>query len=302
MTDDPDLASRTFDGTGTPPEGLRDVMIQMIEKRLDKTVDWSVCNVTDETVRARMLETDAKRMLLTMSTIKNRDKGFANVLFDKEAEKVSSAYVMWPNGAQLLKTHGDAMYCGSITVTSKDPHVLMIISVIDRDARMRLAALGITRDENKSSWSSLFGWVKERVPQFDPKCIVTNDDLHVHYAFEETLKPEACHVICYRRKFMGMQLKTIVWANNTEGVKKKYEDIKAFAVKSRLDESIRGRLPIIFADKFFEERSTLPVFTGDFLCQINPVMKCLKDFILPDKFDVFYTVNAVRFHRANDVV
>ena len=34
------------------------------------------------------------------------------------------------------------------------------------------------------------------------------------------------------------------------------------------------------------------VFTGDYLCQINPV----KNYILPDKFDVFYSVNAVRIH------
>ncbi len=156
MTDEDSVT--TFDGTGTPPEGLKNVMAEFFEKRLDKTVDWSVCNITDEETKAKMLETEAKRVLLVMGTIKNRDKGFAKVFYVKDGEdvKVSSLGVVWPNGAQLLRTHSDVIYCGSLSVTSKDPHVLMLICAIDSNNDMRLAAFGITRNDNQGFWSSLF--------------------------------------------------------------------------------------------------------------------------------------------------
>ena len=294
-----------FDGTGEPPEEAKKVMIEFFEKRMESTVDWSVCNITDEETKAKMLlDSYTKRILLIASTFKNRDKGFVNAFFDREGEgvKLTSFNAIWPNGVTLLKTHSDAIYCGSIAVTSKDPHVLMLITAIDENCDMRMAAMGVTRSENKESWRSLFTWVKERVPQFSPNCIVTNDDIHIHSAFEESVKPKACHIVCYRRKFMASQLKTIVWAFTTEEVRKKYEEIKSFAVKSRLDEKMKGRLPIIFADKFLEAKETLPCFTGDYLCQINPVMKRLKAFILPETFDVFFTLNGVRMHRANDAI
>ena len=294
-----------YDGNGEPPEEVRKNMIEFFEKRMESTVDWSVCNITDEETKAKMLlDDDTRRILLLAATIKNRKKGIANAFFDREGEgvKFASFNAVWPNGVELLRTHGDAIYCGSIPVVSKNPHVLMLITVIDADARMRMAAMGVATSESKESWSSLFAWLKERVPRFDPNCIVTNDDVHIHSAFEESVKPKACHVICYRRKYMGMQLKTIVWAFTTEEAKKKYDDIKSFAVNSRLDEQKRKRLPFIFADKLLEAQSTLPCFTGDYLCQINPVIKRLKAFILPETFDVFFTINGVIFHQANDFI
>ena len=301
MADSSDFASGIFDGTGTPPDGMNDVMIAMLERRLDTDIDWSVCNIDEEELKAKMkLDAYANRMMRLVSTIKNRDKGYANVYFDKEGSgvKVNSVYAMFPDRAQLLKTHSDAVYCGSISVSSKDPHVLMLITVVDMDARMRMAAMGVAMSDDKESWSSFFRWVKERVPQFSPNCVITNDDLHIHSAFEETIKPKACLIVCYRRKTRLSQLKTIVSADNTEELRRKYEGIKAFAVEHRSDEN----LPAVFRHKFQNALSTLTVFTGDYLCKVNPVMKCLKDFILPKVFDVFYSVAAVKFYWANEAI
>jgi len=108
---------------------------------------------------------------------------------------------MWPQGESLLKTHSDTIYCDSIWGVEQTGSKLATIVVIDCDNKIRLAASAMMLSESASAWGLFFKWVKECVPSFCPKCIVTDGASFIFSEFQKAINPsKVTHITCWWHK------------------------------------------------------------------------------------------------------
>ena len=104
---------------------------------------------------------------------------------------------MWKEGKKLLSTHGDAIFYHSMWNVSRNGYYILTIVVQDRNRKIRLTAASLTKAEKKVSWTSFFDWIKQIVPSFNPKCIVTDGATYIESSFSSVLGPGARHIVCW---------------------------------------------------------------------------------------------------------
>ena len=80
--------------------------------------------------------------------------------------------MVYPEGAQMLTTHGDVIDCESIWGSTVDGDHLLTVVVVDEDNKLQLAATSLTTAECKNSWTSFFTFIKACVPLFNPSVLL----------------------------------------------------------------------------------------------------------------------------------
>ena len=120
--------------------------------------------------------------------------------------EVSSIDMMWKEGKSLLKTHSDVIFCDSMWNVSINGYFVLTIVVVDENYDIRLAALSLVQKERKCSWKSFFEWVKKTVPEFRPKCVVTDGACYIDDGFTEAI---------------GLARSIVCWWHQRENVMKK---------------------------------------------------------------------------------
>ena len=68
--------------------------------------------------------------------------------------------------------------------TEKRLHLLTILVIDKKNHHTILAAMSLASRERKSSWKSFFEWVKNVVPAFNPKYIVTDGAFNIDDVFK----------------------------------------------------------------------------------------------------------------------
>jgi len=111
--------------------------------------------------------------------------------------EVTSINLMWKEGKSLLASHSDVIFCDSMWNVAANAYYVLTIVVVDENYDIRLAALSLASRERKSSWKSFFDWVKNVVPAFNPKCIVTDGALYIDDGFKAAIRGKALNVVCW---------------------------------------------------------------------------------------------------------
>ena len=130
-----------------------------------------------------------------------KEKGLlSEMIFRSDGEqKVEwcATHIMWGGGQDLLRTHSDVIFCDSIWNVSKEKDRLLTIVVIDSDYKLKLAAMSLVHNEKEQDWENLFFWVKQKIPSFSPKCVVTDGASYIMSGFRNAVDCGAQNIVCW---------------------------------------------------------------------------------------------------------
>mgnify|MGYP004703151233 FL=1 len=130
-----------------------------------------------------------------------KEKGLlSEMLFRSDGEqKVEwcATHIMWGGSQDLLRTHSDVIFCDSIWNVSKEKDRLLTIVVIDSDYKLKLAAMSLVHNEKEQDWENLFFWVKQKIPSFSPKCVVTDGASYIMSGFRNAVDCGAQNIVCW---------------------------------------------------------------------------------------------------------
>ena len=151
---------------------------------------------------------------------------------------------------------------------------LLTIVVIDKDYKLRLAAAALSTRENEEPWKMFFTWVKRCVPQFNPKCFVSDDASYIHSAFDKCINPSAFHISCWWHKAnrttdktpaakrYRKSILTLAYDGDPKDIDKQLEDIADKIKRSTLGKSTKNELLLLLEKRKEQAFSKLKVFTG----------------------------------------
>ena len=130
-----------------------------------------------------------------------KEKGLlSEMLFRSDGEqKVEwcATHIMWGGSQDLLRTHSNVIFCDSIWNVSKEKDHLLTIVVIDSDYKLKLAAMSLVHNEKEQDWENLFFWVKQKIPSFSPKCVVTDGASYIMSGFRNAVDCGAQNIVCW---------------------------------------------------------------------------------------------------------
>ena len=79
---------------------------------------------------------EAYRLLQMLTYLEVNDGAHAKAFFQRDKKGrlcLSMMSFIWPQGRDLLKTHGDAIFCDSMWTVNEDGDHILTIVVVDRD-------------------------------------------------------------------------------------------------------------------------------------------------------------------------
>ena len=101
--------------------------------------------------------------------------------------RLRCVHVLWPLQKRLLARHADAVLCRTLWQGLNGDHALYVQCVVDGRGREQTVAACATAADSQDTWQRFFAWVKALVPQFDPRCVVTDGSTAVIRAFRQAL-------------------------------------------------------------------------------------------------------------------
>ena len=102
-----------------------------------------------------------------------------------------------------------------------------------------------------------FTWVKRCVPQFNPKCFVSDDASYIHSAFDKCINPSAFHISCWWHKAnrttdktpaakrYRKSILTLAYDGDPKDIDKQLEDIADKIKRSTLGKSTKNELLLL---------------------------------------------------------
>ncbi len=246
-----------------------------MKKLEEQEVDTDVTNLNINT-EDRTIPEETMALLRYLSMIKKEDRALVKAVFMEE-EGIDTLRVinfMWPEGVRLLNRFNDTIYCDSMWSITQDSEYLLTIVVKDNENNIRLAASAIAYGERKQSWITFFAWVKENVPSFNPKCIVTDGATYINSAYVEATRNNPVHLVCWWHKKKTAQGKKgaqriveqrilgVAYGQTSEEVEGRFDDSQRSIEASDFDEKTANRLQRILEETTENALIYLRVFTG----------------------------------------
>jgi len=247
----------------------------VMKKLEDQEVDTDVTNLKINT-EDRAIPEETMTLLRYLSMIKKEDQALIKAVFMEE-EGIDTLRVinfMWPEGVRLLNRFNDVIYCDSMWSITQDSEFLLTIVVKDNENNIRLAASAIAYGERKEAWTTFFAWVKENVPSFDPKCIVTDGATYINSAYVEATRMNPVHLVCWwhrkktaqgkkgARRTIEQRILGVAYGQTMEEVEGRFDDIQRSIEASDFDEKTANRLQRILEETTENALIYLKVFTG----------------------------------------
>jgi len=260
-------------------------------------IDASIYNSVDGymEINEEMLE-----ILRYLSMLRAKERLEARVTFQRSlaVTEVTSINLMWNAGKSLLSTHSDVIFCDSIWGVSDNVYNALTIVVIDENNDIRLAAISLTKREEKVRWKSFFLWVKSIVPSFNPKCIISDGAAYIYNAFSEVMGFEAVHVTCWWHlrenvkgqdgldRAYGTRMLSLTYASNRSELERKRQELVADTV---LNYGARSRQVKAVERAAANALIKLKVFTGGTVTNsyAESINSRLKQFGLITVFNMF---------------
>ena len=254
------------------------------------------------------------QLLLLLSLIREEDNAHVKAFFktDKKGDTVLSVITfMWPTGESLLSTHADVIYCDSMWGTEQRGSKLATVVVVDHDDAIRLAAAAIMDNETAEAWGIFFNWVKECVPTFCPKCVVTDGAAFIFSEFEEYVKTPSTteHISCWWhqrntniRNYGGgsfpKKLGGLTYSDIFSSLQQRRDELdhEINASKSFISEKEIESKYLLLEEYFEKAYINLKVFTGGTVTNsyAESVNKQLRDIGLNTKQTRFETILTLR--------
>ena len=162
--------------------------------------DFQLTNLDTFTSEPETISKEGIELVRLVTFLVQKTGAYAWVVFEstnpKEVE-LAEVHIMWKDGAQLLETHGDAIWCDSLWSVSEDGDHLQTIVVMDKHSKLQLAAMCLVIKESTQSWFHFFKWVKQTVPLFNPQCVVTDGAAGIYNGFQQATSTSPCHIVCW---------------------------------------------------------------------------------------------------------
>ena len=278
-------------------------VVELVSKQ---DIDWTVTNI-DEATKKRGIPEETERILKFLSFIKDQDKARAFFEIKSPDPTRASIYLMWPLGQKLLETHSDVVYCDSMWDATKDSDRLLTIVVKDKNNKLRLAAMGLVTSEDTAIWGNFFTWVKKCVPEFCPKCFISDDASYIHSAFSQCVTPSAQHLVCWWHKHTGVEdghdspkvkfyaerILSLAFGDSEQEIDEKSEKLKNEIINDKkLPKDKKQRLLALLENRKDQAFVKLKVFTGGTITNSNAesINHLLRQFGLKSKKEERITV------------
>ena len=117
--------------------------------------DFKLTNLDNFSVDVRNASKGAVELLKLVTFLVQRTSASAWVVFEATNPKsveLAEVHLMWKEGAQLLSTHGDIIWCDSLWSVSQDGDNLQTIAVMDKHSKLQLAVMCLVVKESTQSW------------------------------------------------------------------------------------------------------------------------------------------------------
>ena len=161
--------------------------------------DFSLTNLSEFHFQMEGLPDETLLIIKYLSYLKKTDGLESLMVFHKERNGdvfLSQIHFMWPQGHELLKTCGDVIFSDSLWNVSYDSDFLLSIVVVDKNYELKLASFSLATSENKETWREFYRWVKEKVPEFAPKCVTTDGADYIYHGFRDATGTTPLKVNC----------------------------------------------------------------------------------------------------------
>ena len=176
------------------------------ESSMEETEDESISNRKQLGVE---VGDNMKKVLLYLSSLhrKNDVDCFVHFKLNVKRPEVVTICLMWPIMKKFLSSHADVIFCDSIWNISFGGYHLLTIVILDDNFRLRLAAMCIVKEETGETWKEFFSFVKQRVPSFNPQCVISDGAAYIRSAFRDVMGSSATYIICWwhRRKNLSFK-------------------------------------------------------------------------------------------------
>ena len=172
---------------------------QLLTQIKNKQPDLSLTNLKAMSPETNTISEETMSMIKYLSL--EKDKGLlSKMVFRGDGEQGvvwCATHLMWEGGQTLLKTHSDVIFCDSMWNVSKEKDRLLTIVVIDSHYKLKLAAMSLVHQEREQEWENLFLWVKQCVPSFSPKCVVTDGASYIMSGFNNVIPCGVQNIVCW---------------------------------------------------------------------------------------------------------
>jgi len=229
------LSQRTFRANAAEKAEIAEALRkEMSNYPVDATIYHSVDGCVE--VNEEMLE-----ILQYLSMLRAKEGLEAQVVFERSlaVTEVVSINLMWNAGKNLLSTHSDVIFCDSIWGVSDNIYNGLTIVVVDENNDVRLAAISLSKREEKVRWKAFFLWVKSVVPNFNPRCVISDGAAYIYNAFCEVMGSGAVHVTCWWHlrqnvkgqdgldRVYGMRMLSLTYASSSQELQLKKDGLVA---------------------------------------------------------------------------
>ena len=273
-------------------------------------MDESVTNI--EEVGAEP-DDEVNTIMKYLATLKHQFQYDVDMKFVRNENGAEVKYInlMSPEGHDLLRTHGDVIFCDSMWNVSCNGYFALTIVVVDENRKLRLAAICLSKEEKKESWTSFFEWVKITVPEFNPDCIVTDGAKYIDTSFNSVMGTHAVHIICWwhqrenirmlipRKKPLRRLLLNMTYASTIQELNSLKSKAENYAHrKNLLTPSLKNIIEHCFATALI----SLNLFTGGTVTNSysESINSVLRDAGLRTDFSLFFVIQAtVNFFQEN---
>ena len=248
----------------------------------EKDIDWSVTSLSNpekgglekQYSKESLFPPETSSLLKFLSLIKAEDNAYTFFEIKRDDPTIATVNFMWPEGAQLLATHSDVIFCDSMWDCNSEKDFLLTIVVIDKNYKLRLAAAALSTRESEEPWKMFFSWVKRCVPEFNPKCFVSDDASYIHSAFDKCINPSAFHITCWwhkskrsverspsERKYRNKIL-NLAYDGDPKEIDKEFNEIARDIIKSKMLKTTKSRLLSLLKKRKEQVFVKLKLFTG----------------------------------------
>ena len=162
--------------------------------------DFTLTNLSCDPALLEKVPEETREMVRLLTFLKMKENLHSKMVFEEQengGSRLSAIHMVYPKGAQMLRTHGDVIYCDSIWSTTVDGDHLLTVVVVDEDNKLQLAATSLTTTECKDSWTSFFAFIKTSVPLFNPKCLVSDGAAYIAESCRVGSGVKPLHIICW---------------------------------------------------------------------------------------------------------
>lgn len=182
-----------------------------VQELSNQEPDFRLTNLSSLTTDLSTVSKEAVELITLITYMVQKKGALAWVVFEKVTPKcitLTEIHLLWKNGAELLKTHSDVIWCDSLWSVSQDGDNLQTIVIMDKHSKLQLTAMCLVVKENTLSWFHFFSWVQYQIPSFKPQCVVTDGAAGIYNAFKQATSTTPCHIVCWWHKAQNRDKKT----------------------------------------------------------------------------------------------